>query len=106
MRLMEGMPLPNEVKVQGNMTATRQIGTSASYLGPFEDSLLEADQLRSVSERLETLMNKHDGIEQLESVAGSIRGIAAVFDVFTLIRSKAGTLEDDATEVPTTGYVN
>jgi hypothetical protein len=77
-----------------------------SYLGPFEDILLEADQLRNVSERLETLTDKHPGIEEVMSVAGNIRNIATVLDVFTLIRSNAGDSQDDALSPPPKGYVN
>ena len=61
----------------------------------FEDLILEINRLRSVSERIEMLANKHPGMEDgLASVAGNIRGIATVLDVFTLIRSKAGGSQD------------
>jgi hypothetical protein len=44
-----------------------------------------------VSEHIEALADKHPGMEDgLVSVAGNIRSIATVLDVFTLIRSKAG----------------
>lgn len=105
-RLIEGMPLQSEVTVKVDTTAMSPLAAGPSYLGPFEGILLEADQLRSVSDRLEILMDKHRGIEQLESVAGSIRSIAAVLDVFTLIRGKADTPESDSPDPPTKGYVN
>jgi hypothetical protein len=105
-RLIQGVPLQNEVKVKVDTTAMSLLAADTSYLGPFEGILLEADQLRKVSERLDILMNKHNDIEQLQSVAGSIRSIAAVLDVFTLIRSKAGTSESDAPDPPTKGYIN
>ena len=57
----------------------------------FRDLLLEIDRLRSVSQHIEALVNKHPGMEDgLMCVAGNIRSIASVLDVFTLIRSKAG----------------
>jgi hypothetical protein len=73
----------------------------------FGDLLLEIDRLRSVSERIETLAGKHPGMEEgLTSVAGNIRSIATVLDIYTLIRSKAGGPQEDATNPQTNGYVN
>jgi hypothetical protein len=40
------------------------------------------------------------------SVAGSIRNIAAVLDVFTVIRSKPGGLKANALTPPQNGYMN
>jgi len=63
----------------------------------FEDLLLEINRLRSVSEHIEALADKHPGMEDgLVSVAGNIRSIATVLDIFTLIRSKAGGPQDEA----------
>jgi hypothetical protein len=42
----------------------------------------------------------------LMSVAGNIRNIATILDVFTLIRSKAGGSQEDAPPPQTNGYVN
>jgi hypothetical protein len=73
----------------------------------FEDLLLEIDRLRKVSERIETLADKHPGMEDgLVSVAGNIRSIATVLDVFTLIRSKAGGSQEDAPDLQTNRYMN
>ena len=73
----------------------------------FEDLLLEIDRLRSVSERIEALANKHPGMEDgLVSVAGNIRSIATVLDVFTLIRSKAGGSQEEAPDLRTNRYMN
>ena len=105
-RLIECAPLQIEVKAKLDTTVTSTSATGTSYFGPFEDILLEADQLRNVSERLETLADKHVGIEEVLSVAGNIRNIATVLDIFTLIRSKAGGSQDDAPVPPTNGYVN
>ena len=63
----------------------------------FGDLLLKIDRLRSVSEDIENLASNHPGMEQgLYSAAGSIRTIATVLDVFTLIRSNAGGPQEDA----------
>jgi len=72
----------------------------------FEDLLLEIDRLRKVSERIEVLADKHPGMEDgLVSVAGNIRSIATVLDVFTLIRSKAGGSQE-APDLQTDVYMN
>jgi hypothetical protein len=105
-RLIEGVPLQIEVKAKLDTTAMNNRDKGASYFGPFEDILLEADQLRNVSERLEILADKHAGIDELASIAGNVRNIATVLDVFTLIRSKAGGSQDDELSPPTSGYVN
>jgi hypothetical protein len=105
-RLIDGVPIQVEVKAKLDTTRASNFAAGTSYFGPFEDILVEADQLRNVSERLETLADKHDGIEEVLSVAGSIRNIATVLDVFTLIRSKARGSQDDAPVPPTNGYVN
>jgi hypothetical protein len=73
----------------------------------FEDLLLEIDRLRKVSERIETLADKHPGMEDgLVSVAGNIRSIATVLDVFILIRSKAGGPQEEAPDLETNLYMN
>lgn len=73
----------------------------------FEDLLLEIDRLRSVSQQIEILADKHPGMEDgLVSVAGNIRSIATVLDVFTLIRSKAGGPQDDDPDLETNRYMN
>src|ERR1017187_4911442 len=72
----------------------------------FEDLLREIDRLRSVSDRIETPADEHPGMEQgLVSVAGNIRNIATVLDVFTLIRSKVGGSQG-APNLQTTVYMN
>jgi hypothetical protein len=60
-----------------------------------------------VSEHIETLADRHPGMEDgLVSVAGNIRSIATVLDVFTLIRSKAGGPQDETTDLETNRYMN
>jgi hypothetical protein len=44
--------------------------------------------------------------EGLLSAAGSVRNIATVLDVFTLIRSKAGGSQEDARDLQTNRYMN
>ena len=73
----------------------------------FEDLLLEINRLRSVGERIETQADKHPGMEDgLVSVAGNIRSIATVLDVFTLIRSKAGGSPEYGPDPETNRYMN
>jgi hypothetical protein len=105
-RLIEDAALRIEVKAESNRAETINFTARQSYFEPFEDILLEADQLRNVSERLETLVDTHSDIEELMSVAGNIRNIATVLDVLVLIRSKAGGSQDDEHSPRTNGYVN
>jgi hypothetical protein len=104
--LIESEPVRIDTKSEMEIPEATISAAGTSYLGPFEDILLEADQLRNVSERLETLADKHVGIEEVMSVAGSIRNIAAVLDVFTVIRSKPGGFKANALTPPQNGYLN
>jgi hypothetical protein len=104
--LIDDASLRLDAKVELDTTAPNIYGTGANYLGPFKDILLEADQLRHVSERLETLADTHTDIDELMGVAGNIRNIATVLDVFTLVRSKAGGSSDSVLLPPTNGYLN
>jgi hypothetical protein len=73
----------------------------------FEDLLQEINRLRSVSDRIEFLADVHTGMEDgLLSVAGNIRSIATVLDVFTLIRSKAGGSQEDGPDPESNHYMN
>jgi hypothetical protein len=105
-RLIADATLRREVKVELDSTAPTIYGTGTNYLGPFKDILLEADQLRYVSERLETLADTYADIDELMGVAGNIRNIARVLDIFTLVRSKAGGSHDSVLLPPTNGYLN
>jgi hypothetical protein len=110
LRLIEDLRLQVEVGTEPAMAAADARESAAD--GPatamaFEDLLLEIDRLRSVSDHIETLADKHSGMEDgLMSVAGNIRSIATVLDVFTLIRSKAGGSQEDAPELKATRYMN
>jgi len=105
-RLVEDLRPQIEVKGRLDKTGTSISSAGTNYLGPFKDILSEADQLRHVSERLETLTETHDGIDELMGVAGNIRSIASALDVFTLIRSKAGGSQDSVLLPQTDGYLN
>ena len=108
--LIEDLRLQVDVSTEPARTAGHTIASAAD--GPvmaaaFEDLLLEIDRLRSVSEHIETLADRHPGMEDgLVSVAGNIRSIATVLDVFTLIRSKAGGPQDEAPNLQTNLYMN
>ena len=110
LRLIEDLRLQVDVGTESAKT-TEDTTASATdeplMAAAFEDLLLEIDRLRSVSEHIETLAAKHPGMEDgLVSVAGNIRTIATVLDVFTFIRSKAGGSEEGAAPPQTNGYMN
>ena len=105
-RLIEDAPLQVDIKSELSTIGTNISAAGTSYLGPFKDISLEAEQLRQVSERLETLTDTHAGVDELMSVAGNIRNIATVLDVFTLIRSKGGGSEDSVLVPQPNGYLN
>jgi hypothetical protein len=110
LRLIEDLRLQADARTEP-ADATEDTGAAAAD-GPamavaFEDLLLQIDRLRDVSNRIETLVDKHPGMEDgLLSVAGNLRSIATVLDVFTLIRSKAGGSQEDAPYPQTNGYLN
>jgi len=110
LRLIEDLRLQVDVSPVSARTTEDTVDSAAD--GPvmaaaFEDLLLEIDQLRNVSERIQKLADNHPGMEQgLYSAAGNIRGIATVLDVFTLIRSKAGGPRDEVPDLQTNRYMN
>jgi len=110
LRLIEDLRLQVDASPDAAAAAANATDTAAN--GPamaaaFEDLLLEIDRLRSVGERIEILANKHAGMaDGLVSVAGNIRSIATVLDVFTLIRSKAGGSQEDEPNRETNRYMN
>jgi len=110
LRLIEDLRLQVNL---GTESATTPAGdTESATDGPvmaaaFEDLLLEIDRLRTASDHIAILADKHPGMEDgLMSVAGNIRSIASVLDVFTLIRSKAGGSQEDPPDLQTNRYVN
>ena len=108
--LIEDLRLQVDIGAESATTPADTVDSAAD--GPvmtaaFEDLLLEIDRLRKVSERIEVLADNHPGMEDgLVSVAGNIRSIATVLDVFTLIRSKAGGSQEDAPNLQTNLYMN
>jgi len=110
LRLIEDLRLQVEVVMEPSTPTADMTNSMAEGLGmamAFEDLLLEIERLRSVGEHIEILAEKHPGMEDgLVSVAGNIRSIAAVLDVFTLIRSKAGGSQEDEPSPETNRYMN
>jgi len=110
LRLIEDLRLQVRCRTESDTTTQHTIASAAD--GPlmaaaFEDLLVEIDRLRSVSKHIEALADKHPGMEDgLVSVAGNIRSIATVLDVFTLIRSKAGGSQEEAPNLQTNVYMN
>jgi len=110
LRLIEDLRLQVDVRTE-SATTTKDTTVLAAD-GPemaaaFEDLLLEVDRLRSVSKQIEILADKHPDMEDgLVSVAGNIRSIATVLDIFTLIRSNAGGPQDETPNLQTNLYMN
>jgi hypothetical protein len=110
LRLLEDLRLQGEVSRES--LAIRESGNASAdgeepMDSAFEDLLVEIDRLRSVSEHIEALASTHPGMEDgLVSVAGSLRNIASVLDVFTLIRSRAGGPQDEVPNLQTNRYMN
>jgi hypothetical protein len=110
LRLIEDLRLQVDVRTEAALNPKDT--TAAPTDGPamsaaFEDLLRETGRLRSVSDRIEALADKHPGMEDgLVSVAGNIRSIATVLDVFTLIRSKAGGPQEELPNLETNLYMN
>jgi hypothetical protein len=110
LHLIEDLRL--QVDVRAEPATTTEDSTASAADGPemaavFEDLLLEIDRLRSVSKNIEILADKHPGMEDgLVSVAGNIRSIATVLDIFTLIRSNAGGPQDETPNLQTNLYMN
>jgi hypothetical protein len=110
LRLIDDLRLQVDARTESAMTREDTISSAAdgpAMAAAFEDLLLEIDRLRSVSKHIETLADKHPGMEDgLVSVAGNIRSIATVLDIFTLIRSKAGGPQEEAPNLQTNLYMN
>jgi hypothetical protein len=110
LRLIEDLRL--QVDVRAEPATTTEDTTASAADGPvmaaaFEDLLREIDRLRSVSKNIEILADKHPSMQDgLVSVAGNIRSIATVLDIFTLIRSKAGGPQEEAPNLQTNLYMN
>jgi hypothetical protein len=109
LRLIEDLRLQAEIGTEPIATSAdkaNSVSEDLAIAAVFEDLLLEIDKLRKVSGRIEYLADKHPDMgEGLLSAAGSVRGIATVLDVFTLIRSNAGGSQD-APDLQTNRYMN
>jgi len=110
LRLIEDLRLQADGRAE-SVATTADLAKLVSEDRPsnaaFEDLLLEIDQLRKVSARIENLADKHLDMEEgLLSAAGSVRSIATVLDVFTLIRSNAGGPQEEATNPEINRYMN
>jgi len=110
LRLIEDLRLQVDTgtePVNTGVDKTASAADSRAMAPIFEDLLREIDRLRSVSAHIEILADKHPGMEDgLVSVAGNIRSIATVLDVFTLIRSKAGGSQEDGPNPEANRYMN
>jgi hypothetical protein len=110
LRLIEDLRLQVDTRRESATTTEDTTTWAAEGQGmplAFEDLLLEIDRLRSVSDNIEILADKHPGMQDgLVSVAGNIRSIATVLDVFTLIRSKAGSSQEEEPNLQTNLYLN
>ena len=110
LRLIEDLRL--QVDVRRESDTVKEDTRAPAADGPvmaaaFEDLLREIDRLRSVSKNIEILADKHPSMQDgLVSVAGNIRSIATVLDIFTLIRSKAGGPQEEAPNLQTNLYMN
>lgn len=108
--LIEDLRRQVEVGTEPAMTpmdVTVSAADEAAMALTFKDLLLEIDRLRSISEHIEALADRHPGMEVgLMSVAGNLRSIATILDVFTLIRSKAGGSQEDPPHLQTNRYMN
>jgi hypothetical protein len=104
--LIEHVSVKVDSHLEPDTTETSISAAGTNYFGPFKEILLEADQLRHVSERLESLADTHDNVDELVGVAGSIRNIATALDVFTVVRGKVGDSRDSDLLPLTNGYVN
>ena len=110
LRLIEDLRLQADAMTElatNSADVTDVAADGPAMAAAFEDLLLEIDRLRNVSEHIETLAERHPGMEDgLVSVAGNIRSIATVLDIFTLIRSNAGGPQDETPNLQTNLYMN
>jgi hypothetical protein len=99
LRLIEGVLLEFEVRPESD-------ASDSAAAEALENLVWEADRLRSGSERLQTLAHKHPRIgDRLVSVAGQIRKLAMVLDVFALIPNTSEGLQEGASTRPLKRYV-
>ncbi len=104
LRLIEEIRLQVEIRTEPGITSAAAFGPRK--IEAFQSLLHQVDRLKSVSEGLETLADKLPDMENgLVSVAGNIRSIAALLDVFAIIRSKSEGPEEEILKQPSMRYV-
>ena len=111
LHLIEDLRLQVDAKTDLVATTVADVTASAvdesTTAAAFEDLLLEINHLRSVSDHIEALADNHSDMQEgLASIVGNLRNIAAVLDIFTLIRSKAGGPQDEIPNLQTNRYMN
>jgi len=85
-----------------HLEAPAESGTST----PFEGILQEVNNLRSVSDTLESLANEHPAVEDgLLTISGNIRNIATILDVFAVVRNSSDALREAELHQPSTKYL-
>lgn len=112
LRLIEDVRLQAEDEPASNIGSEMTILSAAGAVeigsgatDGFESILREVDKLRSASQALEDLAGEYPDMEDgLVTVAGNIRNIATVLDVFVLVRSKFEKSKGDKKN-PFTPYV-
>src|ERR1035437_1174549 len=73
---------------------------------PFEVILQEVEQLRCVSDRLQSLADENPAVEDgLLSISGNIRDIATILDVFVVIKNRPDGLGESELHEQTTNYL-
>ncbi len=73
---------------------------------PFEIISQEVNQLRGVSERLESLADKHPAVQDgLVSISANVRDIATILDVFVVVKSRPDGLRENEADDQPTGYL-
>ncbi len=104
LRLLEDVRLQIEPAAELGMEDPTATGLRRSRA--FHTLLQQVDLLNSVGESLEVLVDELPDMEDgLVSVAGNIRSIAAVLDIFAFIRNKSKNLPEDISRSPSTHYV-
>jgi len=69
--------------------------TEAETSAPFEGILQEVNNLRSVSNTLESLANQHPNVaDGLVSISENIRSIATILDVFAVVRNASDAVRE------------
>lgn len=81
-----------------NIYPDLKVTTDAGQATAFEDILNEISQLESVSERLESLADTDPALGELLTIAGTIRNVGTMLEVFALIRCKSDTLPKSGPE--------